>query len=69
MVPNDGRIQLKSARDNMDLSQEDVAKMLGVTAKTIGCWERYETFPDVQTFKKMCEIYHRKMDDIFLPTD
>jgi transcriptional regulator with XRE-family HTH domain len=53
----------------MDLSQAEVAKMMGITKETLSNWERYKTYPDVMALKKLCDIYGCEMDNIFLPDE
>ena len=64
------RISLKAARVNADLSQKEVANILGVSNKTIHSWEKGDTFPSVSCINKLCKLYGVSYDDIiFLPTD
>lgn len=62
------QISLKAARVNANLRQTDVAIEMNVDVSTIGKWEKEQTAPRWDQFKKLCEIYHCSTDDIFLKT-
>lgn len=38
---------LKKYRIQKDLTQEDVAEFLGITAQSVSKWERGESYPDI----------------------
>ncbi len=66
------KITLKAARYNAGMTQENVRSALhkmgfNVAISTISSWEQEKTFPSVQQFKALCELYNCKMDDIFVP--
>lgn len=61
------QISLAGARVDSGLTQDEVAKAIGVTPQTIVRWEKYERYPNAMQFRRMCELYERSMDDIFLP--
>ena len=63
-IPNDLKISLSAARVNARLTQQEVAKMLGVSRVTINNWERGKTTPTVIQADKLCEIYKRPRDSI-----
>ena len=63
-------ITLKAARVNKNLTQEQAAELLGVTATIIGNWERGITFPKVPMIQKIEQVYGIPYSDIiFLPSD
>lgn len=51
------KITLKAARVNAGFSQQQVADALGVSNKTISCWERGLSAPNVILYKKLCLLY------------
>ena len=51
-------------RKEKNLTQRDLAKRIGVTDKAVSRWERGETEPDVETIKKLCEVFACSLDDI-----
>lgn len=59
-------VSLEAARVNAGLSQKEAAKQLGVNVTTLSNWERGKTSPDVDKFKKLCEVYNCPGDLIFL---
>ncbi len=62
------QITLKAARVNANLTQKEVGDSVGVGRDTIASWEAGTTFPDVLSFKKLCDMYGVSMDAIiFLP--
>lgn len=62
------QITLKAARVNANLTQKEVGDAVGVGRDTIASWEAGSTYPDVVSFKKLCEMYDVSMDAIiFLP--
>lgn len=64
------KISLKAARVNVGLTQNDVAKRVGVNKGTIVNYEKYRTIPDIETAKKLANIYGLSVNDlIFLPSD
>ncbi len=48
---------LKSARLRKNMTQQEVANMLGIKANTLSNWEKGRTEPDIDTFVKLCHIY------------
>ena len=50
-------ITLKSARINAGLTQEEAAKLIGITKDTLGNYERGKSFPDVPVIKKIEDVY------------
>jgi transcriptional regulator with XRE-family HTH domain len=61
------QISLAAARVNAKLTQEEVAKRLGVSKYTVGSWERGGTEPSVGRMMELCKIYNVPLDCIILP--
>lgn len=55
---------LKTIRQIRGLTQEDVAKQIGVTRQTISSYESNRTQPDLETLKRFAEIYDVELNDI-----
>lgn len=53
-----------NARKKQGLSQEEVAKKLGVSRQTISKWELDETLPDINQSKKMAAAYKVSLDEL-----
>lgn len=63
-----GKITLKAARTNVDMTQAEVAKELDVSVSTIKNWEKGITFPKQPYILALCELYGVSYDAInFLP--
>lgn len=62
MVP---RISLKAARVNAGFSQQEAAKMLGISKATLQNYEAGSTVPDILMSRKIEEVYHFPADYIF----
>lgn len=60
-------ISLRAARVNRGLRQEDAAKHVGVSVKTICNWETSRSFPPADALINLCELYEVPIDQIFLP--
>ena len=63
------QVSMKALRVNADLSQEQAAKSIGITKRTLQSWESNTTFPTAIQLKRLCTVYGCTMDDIFLPID
>lgn len=57
-------ITLKAARVNRKLSQEEAAGQLGVSKYTLSRYERGLSYPNVETVKKIEELYGFSYDEI-----
>lgn len=59
-------VSLEAARINAGFSQKEAAKRVGVNATTLANWEKGKTAPDIDKFRKLCEVYGCPADLIFL---
>ena len=57
-------ISLKAARVNAGLTQSFVCDALNISKTTITNYELYRTKPDIETAKKLAELYGMTVDDI-----
>lgn len=62
-------LKLKSARAAMDLSQEQLAKIVGVTRQTIGMIETGNFNPSIQLCIAICKALNKILNDIFWEDD
>lgn len=60
------KISWKAARVNVDMTQEQVAEVLGVSKGTVISYEKYRTIPDIDTALKLASLYGRNIDEIKL---
>jgi DNA-binding XRE family transcriptional regulator len=58
------KIQLKAARVNANLTQEEVAKTLKIGKNSIVNYEAYTSVPSVGLAKKLAKLYGMRVDDI-----
>ena len=62
------KIKLKALRVNAGMTQDDVAKAMGVRRETVQNWESHKTFPNIASMDKLCTLYGCTMDDVFIPS-
>lgn len=63
-------ISLKAARVNVNLTQDEAAKRIGVTKDTIRNWEQGKHFIPADKLKIMLQVYNVKYEDLnFSPSD
>ncbi len=61
---------LKTARDRMKLTQEEAAKLIGISTDTLGNYERGKSYPDIPVLRKIESVYGVPYEQlIFLPLD
>ena len=53
---------LKKYRILKDLTQEDVAEYLGITAQSVSKWERGESYPDITFLPALANIFETSVD-------
>lgn len=61
------KITLAAARVNAGMTQEDVAKKLKVSKKTVINWEKGIVTPSFATLDTLSRLYKMPLDYIFLP--
>ena len=62
---SDLKISLAAARVNANMTQDDVARAMGVSKNTVVAWEKYKTEPTVSQGKKLSELYGLPLDKIY----
>ncbi len=58
-------LKLKSARAAMDLSQEQLAKMVGVSRQTINSIEKGDYNPTINLCISICKALNKTLDELF----
>ena len=58
-------LKLKAARAGKDLSQDDLAKLCGVSRQTISAIEKGDYNPTIRLCVRICRILDRTLDDLF----
>ena len=56
--------KLKAARTRADLTQEAVAKQIGVSRQSLSNWENDRTYPDLASVLKLSDLYGLSLDDL-----
>lgn len=56
--------KLKQARARADLTQEAVAKQIGVSRQSLSNWENDRTYPDLASVLKLSDLYGLSLDDL-----
>lgn len=58
-------LKLKVARIEKDLSQEELANIVGVSRQTIGLIEKGKYNPSLNLCISICKALNRTLDDLF----
>ena len=56
--------KLKQARLKAELTQEAVAKQIGVSRQSLSNWENDRTYPDLASVLKLSDLYGLSLDDL-----
>ena len=62
-------LRLKSARVAKDMSQEDLAKAVGVSRQTINSIEKGDYNPTIKLCISICKVLDKTLDDLFWMPD
>ena len=55
---------LITLRKMKNMTQEDIADIVGVSRQSVAKWETGETVPDLDKYKKLAEIFEVSLDDL-----
>ncbi len=58
-------LRLKAARAGMDLSQEELAKAVGVSRQTISSIEKGDYNPTINLCIAICKVLGKTLDELF----
>lgn len=58
-------LKLKAARAGMDLSQDDLAKAVGVSRQTISAVEKGDYNPTINLCIAICKVLNKTLDELF----
>lgn len=58
-------LKLKSARAASDLSQDDLAKAVGVSRQTINAVEKGDYNPSINLCISICKVLNKTLDELF----
>ncbi len=60
-------LKLKSARAALDLSQEELAKLCGVSRQTMSSIEKGDYNPTINLCIAICKALNKTLDELFWP--
>ena len=60
-------LRLTAARAGMDLSQDDLAKLTGVSRQTISAIEKGDYNPTINLCISICKVLGKTLDELFWP--
>lgn len=63
------RTRMKELRARFNLSQEDLARLVGVRRETIGFLEKGRYNPSLQLAWKIAKVFDCRIEDVFEITD
>lgn len=58
-------LKLKAARAGLDMSQEDLAKAVGVSRQTISAIEKGDYNPTINLCVSVCKTLGKTLDELF----
>ena len=58
-------LRLKSARAALDLSQQQLADLVGVSRQTISAIEKGDYNPTIQLCRSICKVLGKTLDELF----
>lgn len=62
-------LKLKAARAEKDMTQHDLAQVVGVSRQTINAIEKGEYNPTIKLCRAVCRALGKKLDDLFWEDD
>lgn len=69
-IPNDMKLSLKMCRELKGLKQKEAAEQIGVSADTLGNYEKGKSYPDIPILRRIEAVYGVPYNRIiFLPLD
>ena len=57
--------KLKSYRQQNNITQKQLAALLGITAQSVSKWEREECYPDIVLLPTLAEVIGCLVDEFF----
>lgn len=58
-------LRIKQLREERGITQIHVANSLEVSRHTVKRWEDNEKFPDAQQLKRLADMFHVNVDDLY----
>lgn len=63
------KISLRAARNNCNMSADNVSAILGISKTTLYNWERGETSPQIKYIEKLSHLYNIPIHSFFLESN
>lgn len=57
--------KIKAKRRERDLTQEELANILGVSKAAVSKWENEGSFPDITMLPQIAQLFHITIDELF----
>ena len=57
--------KIRAKRRERDLTQEELANILGVSKAAVSKWENEESYPDITMLPQIAQLFHITMDELF----
>lgn len=61
--------RLKLRRNELGLTQDQVAEKLGITRQTMSNWENGRSYPDIERIVRLSDIYQLSLDELLKGDD
>jgi transcriptional regulator with XRE-family HTH domain len=61
--------KIRKLRETLGITQEEVAKALGVSKSTVSKWEKGERTPSLGILERICELFQISVDTLFSPRE
>lgn len=58
-------LRIKAARASLDLTQQDLANLVGVTRQTMNAIEKGDYNPSINLCIAICNVLHKTLNDLF----
>ena len=62
-------LKIKAARASLDLTQEQLAKLVGVTRQTMNAIEKGDYNPSIKLCIAICNVLHKDLNELFWEDD
>lgn len=56
-------LKLKQYREDKKMTQQELAKAIGKSFRTVQAWEREESFPNAEMVWRLCEVFDTDPND------
>ncbi len=57
--------KIRAKRREHNLTQEELANILGVSKAAVSKWENEESFPNITMLPQIAKLFHITMDELF----